>query len=148
MPKRKRSPSSSPPPQGNNNLSNTNGNGAPALPGGSSYSSLVTPPPAPASQGKRDIAHPFRYSRDEMLQVWKDGGSSASTLPIEVERWEGVVKESAGEPACLREFSEEEKKVGLRSFSGLSSLLRVFCAHSQSYFLIWTGCIERHMQLL
>ena len=50
-----------------------------------------------------------------MLQVWKDGGGS-STLPIEVERWEGIVREVAGDPVCLREFSETEKKVRLEFF--------------------------------
>lgn len=97
---------SPPPPSGGIGSHQSN---AHAPPGASSYSSLVTPP-ASSGQTKRDIAHPFKYSRDEMLQVWKDGGGS-STLPIEVERWEGIVREVAGDPICLREFSETEKKL-------------------------------------
>ena len=89
-----------------------NGIGAPAPPGASSYSSLVTPV-APTSQGKRDVSRPFSYSREEMLRVWKDGAGS-SALPIEVERWEGIVKEEAGEPVCLRELSDVEKQVCAR----------------------------------
>ncbi|EJD03863.1 uncharacterized protein FOMMEDRAFT_154980 [Fomitiporia mediterranea MF3/22] len=74
-----------------------------------SYSALVTPQ-APPVQGKRDIAHPFKYSREEMLQVYKDAGGF-SELPIEVERWEGIVREPAGDPVCLSDFSETEKKL-------------------------------------
>lgn len=103
---------SSPPPTSGGLGSNQNN--SPAPPGASSYSSLVTPPVS-SGQTKRDIVHPFKYSRDEMLQVWKDGGGS-STLPIEVERWEGIVREVAGDPVCLREFSETEKKVRLEFF--------------------------------
>ena len=103
---------SSPPPTSGGLGSNQNNSSAP--PGASSYSSLVTPPVS-SGQTKRDIVHPFKYSRDEMLQVWKDGGGS-STLPIEVERWEGIVREVAGDPVCLREFSETEKKVRLEFF--------------------------------
>ena len=44
-----------------------------------------------------------------MLQVWKEGGGRGA-LPIEVERWE-VVKEDAGDPVSLKEFSDTEKKV-------------------------------------
>ncbi|KAI5124605.1 hypothetical protein M0805_004215 [Coniferiporia weirii] len=93
--------------------------GMPAPPGASSYSALVTPTAA-AAQTKRDIAYPFKYTRDEMLQVWKDGGGGGM-LPIEVERWEGVVRVTAGEPACLRELSEIEKKLYA---SSLNSELR------------------------
>ncbi|KAH8120423.1 hypothetical protein DFH11DRAFT_1757206 [Phellopilus nigrolimitatus] len=98
--------SSPPPPSGG---FNTPSNGSHAPPGASSYSALVTPP-APPVQLKRDVAHPFRYSRDEMLQIWSNGGGRGP-LPIEVERWEGVVREAAGEPVCLCELSEAEKKL-------------------------------------
>ncbi|KAL5495164.1 SMY2 [Sanghuangporus weigelae] len=77
--------------------------------GATSYSALVTPH-APPVQGKRDIAHPFKYSRDEMLQVFKDLGG-CSELPIEVERWDGVVRESSGEPVSLSDFTEVERKL-------------------------------------
>lgn len=50
-----------------------------------------------------------------MLRIWKDGGGR-SALPIEVERWEGIVKEDASEPVTLREFSDVEKQVCSRIF--------------------------------
>jgi hypothetical protein len=54
--------------------------------------------------------NPFRYSKEEMLQVWKDGGGCGG-LGLEVELWEGVVREIGGEPAGLREMGEGERKV-------------------------------------
>ena len=87
-------------------------NNAPTPPGATSYSALVTPP-APPVEDKHDIAHPFKYSKAEMLRVWKEGGGGGP-LPIEVERWEGVVKEVPGEPIGLREMNEAEKKVRAR----------------------------------
>lgn len=97
----------SPPPASTAQIANSGGSPAPQ--GASSYSALLTPSVPPA-QAERDLAHPFKYSRDEILQVWKDGGGRGP-LPIEVEMWEGVVREMAGEPACLHELTEAEKKV-------------------------------------
>ncbi|KAL5518843.1 SMY2 [Sanghuangporus vaninii] len=77
--------------------------------GVASYSALVTPH-APPVQDKRDIVHPFKYSRDEMLQVFKNLGGCFE-LPIEVEHWDGVVRESPGEPVSLSDFTEVEKKL-------------------------------------
>ncbi|KAJ7456540.1 hypothetical protein FB451DRAFT_1276327 [Mycena latifolia] len=59
---------------------------APAA-GASSYSALVSPAPPPPTE-KRDDTHPFRYSRDEMLKIYRDGGGKGG-LGLEVERWEG-----------------------------------------------------------
>ena len=100
----------SPPPSGASG-GNTNG-AASVTPGATSYSALVTPH-VPPVQGKRDIAHPFKYSRDEMLQIYRDL-AGCSELPIEVERWEGVVREISGEPVSLSEFTEMERKVGVK----------------------------------
>lgn len=47
-----------------------------------------------------------------MLRIWKEGGG-CGPLPIEVERWEGVVREHAGEPVGMKEMSEVEKKVSV-----------------------------------
>lgn len=100
----------SPPPTASSGGAHSAGNSASiAPPGASSYSALVTPP-APPAHPEKDMAQPFKYSRDEMLQIWKDGGGRGN-LPIEVERWEGVVREEPGEPVCLRELSDVEKKV-------------------------------------
>ncbi|KAJ7102390.1 hypothetical protein B0H15DRAFT_814411 [Mycena belliarum] len=91
---------------------------APAA-GASSYSALVSPAPPPPAE-KRDDTHPFRYSRDEMLKIYRDGGGKGG-LGLEVERWEGIVREVGSEPVGLREMGESEKKL----FAGsLNSELR------------------------
>lgn len=51
-----------------------------------------------------------------MLQVFRDLGG-CSELPIEVERWDGVVRETPGDPVSLRDFTEVEKKVGVNFLS-------------------------------
>ncbi|KZS90308.1 hypothetical protein SISNIDRAFT_185714 [Sistotremastrum niveocremeum HHB9708] len=78
--------------------------------GGTSYSSILNPTPPPPPTENRDSAHPFKYSKEEIIQVWKHGGGR-NGLGLEVERWEGVVREVAGEPICLRDLGEVEKKV-------------------------------------
>lgn len=76
--------------------------------GASTYSALV----APVTQelDKRDESRPFRYTKDEMLRIYKEGGGKAG-LNLEVERWEGIVRDVGSEPAGLREMNEAEKKV-------------------------------------
>ena len=112
----------SPPPNGSGGQSN----GMPVPPGAASYSALVTPH-VPPLQGKRDIAHPFKYSRDEMLQFYKDIGGP-SELPIEVERWEGVVREEASEPVCLTDLTDTERKVSAKFLTHLVFLLGTYNA--------------------
>lgn len=77
--------------------------------GTSTYSALVTPtsnlPPE-----RRDVSNPFRYSKEEILRIYKEGGGRGS-LGLEVERWEGIVREVGYEPVGLKEMSESEKKV-------------------------------------
>ncbi|TFK57683.1 hypothetical protein OE88DRAFT_161529 [Heliocybe sulcata] len=90
----------SPPPQSN------------APPTASSYSSLVTPAPHP-SEEKRDSSKPFKYSKEDMLRIYKESGGRGG-LGLEVERWEGIVREGNSEPAALREWTEAEKKVVTR----------------------------------
>ncbi|KAI0367506.1 hypothetical protein BV20DRAFT_970473 [Pilatotrama ljubarskyi] len=82
---------------------------SPAPPGGSTYSALVTPATHPPPEG-RDDAHPFRYSKEEMLRIYKEGGGRGG-LGLEVERWEGIVREIGYEPVGLKEMSEAEKKL-------------------------------------
>lgn len=75
----------------------------------STYSALVSATPSVTSD-KIDDAHPFRYSKEELLNVYREGGGKGG-LGLEVERWEGVVREIAGDPITLREMTEAEKKV-------------------------------------
>ncbi len=82
---------------------------SPAPPGNSTYSALVTPASNPPPEG-RDLAHPFRYSKEEMLRIYKEGGGRGG-LGLEVERWEGIVREVGYEPVGLKEAGEAERKV-------------------------------------
>lgn len=75
----------------------------------STYSALVSPAP-PNQADTHDEFHPFRYSKEDLLKIYKDGGGKAG-LGLEVERWEGVVREHGSDPIELREMSEAEKKV-------------------------------------
>ncbi|EGO02779.1 hypothetical protein SERLA73DRAFT_119817 [Serpula lacrymans var. lacrymans S7.3] len=76
----------------------------------STYSALVSS--APPEVEKRDESHPFRYSKEDMLRIYKEGGGRGG-LGLEVERWEGVVREVANEPIALREMGDGEKKVSI-----------------------------------
>ncbi|KAG1885669.1 hypothetical protein F4604DRAFT_1727521 [Suillus subluteus] len=100
----------SPPPPAISNTQQTNA---------STYSALVTPAAAPEPE-KRDECRPFRYSKEAMLRIYKEGGGRGG-LGLEVERWEGIVHEVSSEPTGLREMSDAEKKL----FAGpLNSELR------------------------
>ncbi|OBZ78994.1 hypothetical protein A0H81_00307 [Grifola frondosa] len=78
-------------------------------PGASSYSALVTPASAP-SPDKRDDTHPFRYTKEEMLRIYKEGGGRGG-LGLEVERWDGIVREVGYDPVGLKDMGEAEKKM-------------------------------------
>lgn len=74
----------------------------------STYSALVSAIPT-GQIDKQDEVHPFRYSKDELLKIYKD--SPKGILGLEVERWDGVVREIGSDPVGLREMGEAEKKV-------------------------------------
>ncbi|TFY79630.1 hypothetical protein EWM64_g4380 [Hericium alpestre] len=80
-----------------------------ASPGMSSYSSLVTPN-SNTPQEKPDIVNPFRYSKEDLLRIYKERGGQ-SGLGLEVERWEGVVREVGNDPIAMKEWDEAEKKL-------------------------------------
>lgn len=75
----------------------------------SSYSALVSATPLAAAESSDEV-HPFRYSKDELLRIYQEGGGKGG-LGLEVERWEGVVRDASAEPVALREMTEAEKKV-------------------------------------
>ncbi|KAF9458750.1 hypothetical protein BDZ94DRAFT_1269950 [Collybia nuda] len=77
--------------------------------GASTYSALVSPAPLVQPE-RRDEAHPFRYSKEDLLRIYKEG-SGKGGLGLEVERWEGVVREAGSEPVGLRDMSDSEKKL-------------------------------------
>ena len=82
-----------------------------SAPTANTYSSLLTPPlqPSPVTQ---DDARPFRYSKEQLLNIWKEGGGRGP-LGLEVERWEGVVRAYAQDPVGTKEMSEGEAKVSV-----------------------------------
>jgi PERQ amino acid-rich with GYF domain-containing protein len=80
--------------------------------GASSYSALLTP--SLNTQEPSDSANPFLYSKEDLLKIYKDGGGRGG-LGLEVERWEGVVREVGSEPVSLKEWTEGERKVHLTS---------------------------------
>ncbi|KAF9535741.1 hypothetical protein CPB83DRAFT_842258 [Crepidotus variabilis] len=118
-------------------------NGLPASASGTStYSSLVSATP-PAPSDKIDDAHPFRYSKEEMLSIFQEGGGKGG-LGIEVERWEGVVRELAADPVALREMSETEKKL----FAGsLNSEMRRRPSQSTDFLSPLNTSVERPRML-
>ncbi|EKM83628.1 hypothetical protein AGABI1DRAFT_123958 [Agaricus bisporus var. burnettii JB137-S8] len=75
----------------------------------STYSALVSSVPPPPTE-HHDEVHPFRYSKEDLFKIYKDGGGRTG-LGLEVERWEGVVREHGNEPIGLREMGETEKKL-------------------------------------
>ncbi|TFK36780.1 hypothetical protein BDQ12DRAFT_724615 [Crucibulum laeve] len=81
----------------------------PPLSATSTYSALVSAPP-PVPFEKDDDAHPFRYSKEEMLRIYKEGAGKGG-LGLEVERWEGVVRELGSDPVGIHDLSEAEKKL-------------------------------------
>lgn len=82
----------------------------------SSYSALVAPTAPPAPE-KHDLSRPFKFSKEDLLRIYKEGGGRGG-LGLEVERWEGIVREVGSDPVGLKDMSEGEKKV-----PSLSSLL-------------------------
>lgn len=61
---------------------------------------------------------PFRYSRDQLISIWRNGTTSHGglgwSLGIEVERYEGIVLDFEAVPACSRELTDAEQKVPSR----------------------------------
>jgi PERQ amino acid-rich with GYF domain-containing protein len=56
-----------------------------------------------------------------MLKIYRDGGGKGG-LGLEVERYEGIVREVGSDPVGLREMGENEKKVR----DGANSTVRFF----------------------
>jgi hypothetical protein len=83
-------------------------NALPQAPTLATYSALVSV--IPVASEKLDESRPFRYSKEELLAIYQVGGGKGG-LGLEVDRWQGVVREVAAEPVTLREMNDAEKKV-------------------------------------
>jgi len=66
----------------------------------SSYSTSVTS--GVVYPEKRDCGHPLRYSKEEIIRIYQEGVRTA--LGPEVERWEGIIRETAADPIGTREM--------------------------------------------
>ncbi|KZV76924.1 hypothetical protein PENSPDRAFT_621850 [Peniophora sp. CONT] len=83
-----------------------------------------SPPPqtpgTPAEKNYDGTMNAYAYSKEEMLRIYKEGGGRGG-LGLEIERWDGVVRQVGSEPAALKEPTEAERKL----FAGpLNSELR------------------------
>lgn len=80
----------------------------------SGYSLLQT---SGGNQENREEDRPFRYSKEELLQIYRDGGGS-NALGADVERWDGVVRDVSMPPTAERDMTEGESKVRNHFASG------------------------------
>lgn len=104
-------PPSPPPSSANNGQQNA-----------STYSALVSSAPS-VDPEERDDGQPFRYSKEDMLRIYKEGGGKGG-LGLEVERWEGVVREIGSDPVGLREMGDGEKKVRVNALTFMTATHR------------------------
>ena len=77
------------------------------IPPTSSYSASVTS--GAVHSEKRDGGHTLRYSKEEMIRIYRDGAKT--TLGPEVDRWDGIIREIGTDPAGTKEMSDVEKRV-------------------------------------
>lgn len=91
---------------------------------GSPASGLLPPAASYASSlaARADGGQGLRYTRDELIQIWKDG--SRGELSPEVERWDGVVGDDPHDPAGLHDMDEHEKKLYAQSLNSDGHLRR------------------------
>jgi len=80
---------------------------------------------------KPDVVNPFYYSKEDLLRIYREGGGRGG-LGLEVERWEGVVREVGSEPVSMKEWGDAERKVRPRCISHvlyvLTSIQHAFLA--------------------
>lgn len=110
-------------PPGINGISSTNPYGRTSS---FSYSSILASTPATASStqppntgdggnGIMSSNHdkPFKYSRDEMLNIWKNNAAKykSTGIPLEFEKHEAFTSEEPLDPALLTEMTLAEKEV-------------------------------------
>lgn len=111
-------------PPGVNGISSNNAQGRTSS---FSYSSILASTPATAStqptntgdggNGVMSANHdkPFKYSRDEMLNIWKNNTAKykSTGIPLEFEKHEAFTSEEPLDPALLTEMTLAEKEVCL-----------------------------------
>jgi hypothetical protein len=90
--------------------------------GSFSYSSILASTPnsqTPSGEGQGGNGvhgnhdRPFKYSRDEMLSIWKNNASRLryAGIPLEFEKHEAFTSEDPLDPALLTEMTPAEKEV-------------------------------------
>jgi hypothetical protein len=90
-----------------------------------SYSSILASAPSTQSpggdghggNGSATANHdkPFKYTRDEMLNIWKANSSKFKTsgIPLEFEKHEAFTSEEPLDPALLTEMTPVEREVSI-----------------------------------
>ena len=112
-----------------------NGSSSTSLPQGRttsfSYSSILASTPAAQSPGgdphggngaTANHDKPFKYTREEMLNIWKNnaGKFKSSEIPLEFEKHEAFTSEEALDPSLLTEMTSAEREVSIaRCFQAL-----------------------------
>jgi len=67
---------------------------------------------------------PFKYSRDEMLSIWKNNASrlKSAGIPLEFEKHEAFTSEDPLDPALLTEMTPAEKEVYIPLILGILTI--------------------------
>lgn len=87
-----------------------------------SYSSILASTPAAQSPGgdghggngaTANHDKPFKYTKDEMLNIWKSNAAKfkSSGIPLEFEKHEAFTSEEPLDPALLTEMTPAEREV-------------------------------------
>jgi len=115
-----------PPADSTLHLPSVNGTSSTSLPHGRtssfSYSSILASTPAAQSPGGDShggngatASHdkPFKYSKDEMLSIWKTNAArfKSTGIPLEFEKHEAFTSEEPLDPALLTEMTPAEREV-------------------------------------
>ena len=78
----------------------------------STYSALVSPA-GPAQADQRDVSHPFRYSKDDLLRIYQEGGGKTALARSKYPR----------ESSCSESMKQARQRLGA---SAASSRLRIY----------------------
>ena len=118
----------------------------PTAPTPPTYSASVTS--GVVHSEKRDGSHTLRYSKEEMIRIYREGVKT--TLGPEVERWDGIVRGIGADPVGTKEISDVEKRVStLRcpsSRHGAHNSLRSFNVLSPMKHQLFSGPLNSEIR--
>jgi hypothetical protein len=83
-----------------------------------------------------------------MLRIYREGGGKGG-LGLEVERWEGVVREVGSDPIGVREMSDGEKKVCANLYLKLLNFWsHIYTSHSFSQGLSILNSVDANQLII